>query len=293
MQYAILLRVNLSDANLGQADLSHARLNRANLCGATFCDARLAAADLIGTSLMRANFTGADLQEAVFKRAYMSEAIMQNADLTGANLNGADLTGVDWQGAQVTETQLWTSLGLTAAVRLDLQERGASVLSSSQGLSSLRDATWLDPALLLEDQRRGEEVRGDLLDRLLDVEEALGIWHDAIALLQMGLDSLRDHIPPQQGDSYEQIQDVANLFVCDHRRFKMMIGQSKLELSEFFETRTQEELHRWMAEEFVDELDNLHQQILKIRDYIRTSHCLWSLLYGLVCMGGAEWDGGE
>jgi hypothetical protein len=71
---------------LSSSNLNFAALIKANLTGAN-----LAGAGLIVAKLLGANLRGADLREADLRAADLRNANLNSADLRGANLRGADL----------------------------------------------------------------------------------------------------------------------------------------------------------------------------------------------------------
>jgi len=85
LEFADLMRVNLSDA-----DLSHARLKGANLTGA---------------NLARADLCGADLRDAILKTTDLRDANLRGAQLQGAYLAGAHSGGTIWASTDLTEVK--------------------------------------------------------------------------------------------------------------------------------------------------------------------------------------------
>jgi len=121
LKRAILVRANLSQANLtrvngeearfDQARLHRAVLTRFNGKGASFVRADLTRADLSWATLDGANCTQGDFGCANLLRcnlvgANLTGANLHGADLTEANLVRANLTGVDLRNAILNSTQM-------------------------------------------------------------------------------------------------------------------------------------------------------------------------------------------
>ena len=107
LQKANLRGVDLTDADLSEANLSYVNLSGADLSGAYLDNANLSHADLHRTSLALANLIGANL----------SYANLQEANLSNANLSRAI----------VTEAKFNQNIGLSEEMKLNLEERGATV----------------------------------------------------------------------------------------------------------------------------------------------------------------------
>ncbi len=90
-----------------QCDLSGAVLVRAELSGANLAGADLSGADLKEVSLIGARLNGANLSGADLSDALLEGATMTGTDLTGAKLPRARIGGVDFTGARgLTQRQL-------------------------------------------------------------------------------------------------------------------------------------------------------------------------------------------
>lgn len=106
---ALLIGLDLSDADFSVADLTGAGLLRANLTKAQLfqadlTDAVLSNANLNGANLNGADLTGAYLTDTNLTGAQLGFADLTNADLVGADLTGADLTAADLAGAHLRES---------------------------------------------------------------------------------------------------------------------------------------------------------------------------------------------
>ena len=115
----VILRADLSGADLSGADLSGALLGRADLSGALLGGAdlggaTLSGADLNGAFLERADLNGAFLDRADLSGALLSEATLSRAFLRGADLSEADLSGAGLGGADLTDADLREANDLTA-----------------------------------------------------------------------------------------------------------------------------------------------------------------------------------
>jgi hypothetical protein len=99
---AILIRANLSDANLSEANFGGADLIEANLSKANLIEANLR-----GAYLIEANLNGANLIVAILIRANLRGANLSGADLTQAALVHTDLTGANLTGCRVYGISAW------------------------------------------------------------------------------------------------------------------------------------------------------------------------------------------
>jgi len=153
-----LNRANLQGADLWGACLYLAQLSHANLSGANLKGADLKRADLVSANLSGANLSGADLRGAVLVDTNLSEVNLGEADLTeyrdyssgaGRNsfrtiifdtyLTGANLSGTSFTGAKVNNTMFESNKGISAEVRADLIDRGAT-FRDSPGSGNRADA---------------------------------------------------------------------------------------------------------------------------------------------------------
>jgi len=96
-----LSNANLSNANLGGADLSLNNLQRANLHGAI-----LILANVIGSDLRHADLSGADLRGADLTSTNLYRANLREANLIGVNLSGASLLETDFSDCLMGSTRL-------------------------------------------------------------------------------------------------------------------------------------------------------------------------------------------
>lgn len=98
---AVLVDLDMTNANLFQADLSRADLTMANLNGANLREA----------TLTNANFTSANLNSAKLIEADLSGTILRDA-----NLHGADLTGATLYETVFADVDLSHVIGLEACI---------------------------------------------------------------------------------------------------------------------------------------------------------------------------------
>jgi uncharacterized protein YjbI with pentapeptide repeats len=171
--FAILPKVDLTDADLSNASLANAQLQGASLDGARLRGASLAGAQLQGATLDHAQLQGASLVGAQLQGASLTYAQLQGAWLGAAQLQGASLGGAQLQGASLENAQL------QGALLDDAQLRGASLVGAQlqgatlnhaqlQGASLPRaqlrgaslDDAQLQGALLFESQLQGASLSG-------------------------------------------------------------------------------------------------------------------------------------
>lgn len=135
LKSANLGKANLEDTNLWRADLSRARLDETNLHWVNLVEANLyraslLEADLTGANLWRTQLNKACLEHARLRwtnliEANLSGATLLGADLTGANLKGANLEDADLSGAILVKTQFINVRGVTNEQMEDFRKRGA------------------------------------------------------------------------------------------------------------------------------------------------------------------------
>lgn len=130
LRIANLSGADLSNADLRNANLRIADLGNANLSNADLRNANLSVAYLSGVNLNDADLRGVNLNGANLYKANLSNANLNDADFSGANLNGANLCGASVKNtnlsrANVKNAVFKDNLGLTEAVKRDLQQRGA------------------------------------------------------------------------------------------------------------------------------------------------------------------------
>jgi len=129
---ALLISVDLEQADLTRVELEHAMLAGANLrfCnlrGAVLRDAYLSHADLRYANLVDADLSGAKLRAADLRHAnlrkanlglgkrFPAAADLRRANLKGVNLEDANLSGADLRGAKVVTEQLHNCKSLADA----------------------------------------------------------------------------------------------------------------------------------------------------------------------------------
>jgi uncharacterized protein YjbI with pentapeptide repeats len=161
LNHVILVKADLSEADLKEAILEDARLDGAKMPDAMLQGANLARASLRGAQLQRAKLSGvvvlplgncvdaqnacpisrdpSELPPANLLGADLIDANFSDAKLIGVNLQGADLRGVDFQKAD-----------LSGAVGLTLDQLAT--------VKTLYEAT-LDPALLEQVKKTYPELR--------------------------------------------------------------------------------------------------------------------------------------
>ena len=107
LQGAILIASDLEGANLVGADLAGANLMNTRLQGAKLGFANLEEADLSMARLQGANLWGANLKNAFLESAYLQGAFLVRADLTNVNLlKTTSMEGVYLYGAVLERTNL-------------------------------------------------------------------------------------------------------------------------------------------------------------------------------------------
>ena len=162
----LLVRANLSQANLQGADLSNANLRGANLNNANLRevtldkvelqDATLCDADIRGAYSWDANLQGATMWNVKLQGARLGNANLQNASLDCARLEHAQLLAVNLQGATLYRANLQ---------RADL--RKAMLQEAYLGLADLQEANlWeanLQEADLFEASLRGVNMQNAIL----------------------------------------------------------------------------------------------------------------------------------
>lgn len=150
LSHADLIGADLTDADLEQAQLARAQMFGANLTGAVLVSAHLAPAYLEQAHLSRANLFLADLSGSILYRtdltranlvlARLTDARLGKADLTGAQLGMADLSGSDLAGADLSDVDL-TQAKLWNVIFEPRTLPLASSIARAEGLRTLR---WRD-----------------------------------------------------------------------------------------------------------------------------------------------------
>lgn len=144
LDYATLSRVDFEGAELQGASLNGAQLQGADLFTAQLQGARVRGAELQGARLDFASLEGAWLDSsAQLQGASLVGAQLQGASFSYSNLEGASLNGAQLQGAQLdgtilratdlSEANLWRSVGPTRDAPVALR------LSADRWLPSARD----------------------------------------------------------------------------------------------------------------------------------------------------------
>jgi hypothetical protein len=121
---------NLLGVTLIGADLGETNLERVNLRGADLSDAELSEANLNHAILSGADLSGADLGSATLQAANLHRASLALANLGGAHLQSANLleanlTNTNLNGVKVERARFGHNPGMTAALKTNLQQRGA------------------------------------------------------------------------------------------------------------------------------------------------------------------------
>ena len=94
-------KCNLANTNWNNADLQFALLSRANLK-----EAQLKGTNLWGADLQKANLNNARLDSANLGGADLTEANLKNAKLSGANLGGVKLSDANLESAELSQANL-------------------------------------------------------------------------------------------------------------------------------------------------------------------------------------------
>ena len=107
--FAMLVRAEMTGANLEGTSFVGAQLRGAKLTGAKLINANFSGADLFEANLSeahidRTNFTGSSLIGATLARANVSEANFENADLNGVEMKDVDLSNSLLAGTSLTLT---------------------------------------------------------------------------------------------------------------------------------------------------------------------------------------------
>ena len=121
---------NLLGTSLNGLDLSGVNFAATNLRGANLSDADLSEANLNGATLKGADLSGAYLGNANLRNADLHRASLALANLGGADLSGANLLFVNLSNANLSSIRVEGAIfghnpGLTEAIKLNLQQRGA------------------------------------------------------------------------------------------------------------------------------------------------------------------------
>jgi uncharacterized protein YjbI with pentapeptide repeats len=111
---AVLMRADLSQAEMRGAKLAEADLRYATLRKTNLITAGLGWAQLVEADLTQSEMAGAMLMGANFERANLTDANLVKATLRGANFNGANLEGANLLGANLNDAVL-TSVNLSYA----------------------------------------------------------------------------------------------------------------------------------------------------------------------------------
>jgi len=254
---ARLVRSNLSDSQLQTCILTEAKLNRAYMPGSNLQHASLCSADLSGANLLLSNFSAANLESAGLIRAYLSDVNFTDVNLSNADLNGANLNRVNLDTTKVEGTLFEGNLGLSEQQKSELYDRGASIMPLASSVSPCFPGK--NPEIL----HQFDEAKGDLKYRLLDLEEALQTFQEIILILQREVDDILGG------------QDTLRIFTEECDRFERTIELHQNEIFRQLDNKAAEELNEWMLQELSEELDDLHQQILKLSHYTELAHKVW------------------
>jgi len=114
---AIMIKVDLSGADLALAMLPGGNFARTTFAGASFRKADLRKANFSGADLEDCDFSvarlaGANLSRATLKFANFRGADLSNANMFGAKLNYCDFSAANLNGANLVEANLSTTKGL-------------------------------------------------------------------------------------------------------------------------------------------------------------------------------------
>ena len=125
---------NLLATNLSGVDFNGANLKKANLRGVDLTDADLSEANLSYVNLSGADLSGAyldnaDLSHGNLYRTSLALANLIGANLSNANLQEANLSNVSLSRTIVTGAKFGKNTGLSESMKLNLEQRGATVNS--------------------------------------------------------------------------------------------------------------------------------------------------------------------
>jgi uncharacterized protein YjbI with pentapeptide repeats len=115
-------KIDLSEADLGEAKLPGINLNQARLRRVNFYKADLSGGDLSRTNLRKANLfqaslIGSDLSKASLKQANLGGANLNKANLVEANLSDAELRGANLGNANLGRASLYKARIGAASLR--------------------------------------------------------------------------------------------------------------------------------------------------------------------------------
>jgi uncharacterized protein YjbI with pentapeptide repeats len=137
----ILRHANLNGADLHSADLRQVKLNWASLQEADLSQADLSEAELRWASLTEANMQEANLSSAILESVDLNHADLRKANLRKASLKGthllfsdlreADLRGADLSGVYVHEETQVAGVKIDATTRIEEPSNLANLLQKS------------------------------------------------------------------------------------------------------------------------------------------------------------------
>ena len=156
--FAMLVRAEMTGANLEGTSFVGAQLRGAKLTGAKLINANFSGADLCEANLSeahieRTNFTGSSLAGATLARAKISEANFENADLNGVEMKDVDLSNSRLAGTSLTLTvadlrphvrrafhdhEKWITTNGKDGRRADLEQEDLSYVNLAVGVQSQR-----------------------------------------------------------------------------------------------------------------------------------------------------------
>jgi uncharacterized protein YjbI with pentapeptide repeats len=160
LSQANLQEANLSQANLQEANLSQANLQKANLSQASLQKAKLLQSRMENVQLAKANLENADLLQAVLEKANLSSAKLMSANLVNVKLQGAhlvnailkeadlssaDLEGVNLVGANLCGAKLRNSNLRNTKISLSEAEASAVISTRFDKETVLPDGTHYVP----------------------------------------------------------------------------------------------------------------------------------------------------
>ncbi|MDI3290150.1 DUF2169 domain-containing protein [Polyangium sp. 15x6] len=146
--HAMLVEVDLRNANFANATLEHASLVRCTLDGASFLQANLCGMRLAEPC----TFVGADFTGATIAAATLREADFSHADFSGATLSSSDLSKCVLREAKlyraVAKNALFMRADLTGASLVAANLEGAIFLKAKLGRADFKGANLFRADLL-------------------------------------------------------------------------------------------------------------------------------------------------
>ena len=246
------------------------------MSGTIFKNANLQNSDISGTNLLGSNLENAQLNDALLIRTYLSHANLDHTNLNSADLSGADLTGISINTTEVVGARFTQNIGMSQEIKSQLRDNGAIFFTPYTTIQDINsdNSNQKDYFRIV---RRVDEIKADLKYRHLDLEEAWRIFQYANKTFKLTLNEYLEHKYLKD----EQVDIIENWLLHieqDLDKSNQTIETNRIDLDNMLHNSGNKDLLEWIEESLLDELNSIHEAIVKLNSHTGLVYTVWKSL---------------